>query len=150
MICDFVLLSKFFYESYPKDLYPEIAQKQSRPYIVILVEVKDKTFAVPLRSHIRHKHAFITDELRGCGLDFTKSVVISNPLFIDKSHRVLINKEESFKIYNNHDKIQTDFEQYLKDFIRAFIATKNENFKPTIVKYSSLIYFLKELGITAE
>ena len=146
MVYNFVLLSKLFYEKYPEELYPEIERKRMRPYIVILIEIEDKTFAVPLRHHISHKFAFFTDYKKGCGLDFTKSVVISNPLFIEKPYDINIAEYEYIEVIKNKKTIQTDFERYITAFKKLLI----ENPKHPIVKYSSLIYFLKELGISTE
>ena len=47
-------LSAGFYKDYDADTYPEIEHKGKRPYMVLLVKVGQNTFALPLRTNIRH------------------------------------------------------------------------------------------------
>lgn len=64
----FVFLSEDFYQRYPSSQYPEIEQKQTRPYIQVCVEINGTKFAIPLRSDIHHPHVLRQNEfdaLRG-------------------------------------------------------------------------------------
>lgn len=79
----FIFLTEEFYNNYPKDLYPELERKLDRPYILIHIIIDKYEFALPLRSHIKHKFAFITDNKNKCGIDFTKAVYISNKKYIE-------------------------------------------------------------------
>lgn len=58
---EYIFLSKQFYIDYDSINFPEIAHKQNRPYVMLLVQIEGVTLAVPFRSHITHKNAFITD-----------------------------------------------------------------------------------------
>ena len=70
-------LSKKFYSKYDKKNYPEIERKNDRPYVVILVKIKDNIFAIPFRTNIKHNacykfkkylsnyYRFINGELKG-------------------------------------------------------------------------------------
>lgn len=51
-------------------------------------------FVAPLRSHIRHHFAFITDEENGCGVDFSKVVVIKRAWYIDETQTPQIRQNE--------------------------------------------------------
>ena len=55
----YIFLTEQFYKDYEK--CPEIEQKRFRPYIMLLVKIDNLTFALPLRSHIKHPYAFFTD-----------------------------------------------------------------------------------------
>jgi protein AbiQ len=59
----YVFLSNQFYQQYNSSNCPEIEKKQNRPYIMLLVKIEDLTFAIPFRSNIRHKYAFMTDKV---------------------------------------------------------------------------------------
>lgn len=74
----FAFLSDTFFEDYPASRCPEIEQKRNRPYVVVFISVGERTFAIPMRSHIRHPHAFLTDKVNRCGVDYTKAVVITD------------------------------------------------------------------------
>ena len=91
----FAFLSDKFYEDYPANRYPEIEQKRNRPYVVVFITIGERIFAIPMRSHIRHPHAYLTDKVNQCGVDYTKAVVIideqkyidsvKQPLCVEKS-----------------------------------------------------------------
>lgn len=51
-------------------------------------------FVASLRSHIRHHFAFITDEENGCGVDFSKVVVIKRVWYIDETQTPKIRQNE--------------------------------------------------------
>jgi protein AbiQ len=75
-------LSNKFFSLYPEDKFPEIERKRNRPYLVIVIMTSIGKFAIPLRHHIGHNYAFFTDFAGRCGLDFTKTIVVSNDDFI--------------------------------------------------------------------
>lgn len=58
----FVFLSQKFYNTYPTLQYPEMEQKQNRPYIQVYVEIDGVQYAIPLRSDIHHPHVLWTDK----------------------------------------------------------------------------------------
>jgi len=51
-------LSEEFYNKYGVSDYPEIEHKVQRPYMVILVKIEDNTFALPLRTNIKHNSCY--------------------------------------------------------------------------------------------
>ncbi len=74
-------LTQKFYDDYPQSLYPEIEYKLGRPYVILLVKIRKKTFAIPFRTNIKHSSCYkfkstkrITNS--STGLDFSKAVVI--------------------------------------------------------------------------
>ena len=81
----FVFLSQEFYNTYPTSQYPEMEQKQNRPYIQVYVEIDGVQYAIPLRSDIHHPHVLWTDKKNHCGVDFFKAVVIKDESYIDLS-----------------------------------------------------------------
>ena len=81
----FVFLSQEFYNTYPMSQYPEMEQKQNRPYIQVYVEIDGVQYAIPLRSDIHHPHVLWTDKKKHCGVDFSKAVVIKDESYIDLS-----------------------------------------------------------------
>ena len=75
---DFVILhlTQQFYSDYPLSDYPQILRKDERPYTVFTVKIDGLDFAIPFRSHIKHNHAFITDNRNPedkCGIGGFKS-----------------------------------------------------------------------------
>lgn len=78
-----VFLSDKFYNTYPSAQYPEMEQKQNRPYIQVYVEIGGVQYAIPLRSDIHHPHVLWTDKANHCGVDFSKAVVIKDETYIE-------------------------------------------------------------------
>jgi len=138
-LLDFVFLSGKFYEDYKG--CKEIEQKATRPYIRIQIEIDGLLFGAPLRSSINHSYTFWTDKANRCGVDFSKSVVITTPdLYIDKSIKPYIRPNE-FDALRGKD-------HFLKEKLRKYIADyKKAKTNPGIprnarlLQYSTLQYF---------
>lgn len=142
----FVFLSKKFYDTYPTSQYPEMEQKQNRPYIQVCVEIDGVQYAIPLRSDIHHPHVLWTDKRNHCGVDFSKAVVITDESYIDSSIEPHLRQNEFDALRGKDFKIKTKMEKYIADYKKA----KNALDKPinqTLVKYSTLQYFEQEIGL---
>ena len=142
----FVFLSKKFYNTYPTSMYPEIEQKENRPYIQVCVEIDGVQYAIPLRSDIHHPHVLWTDKENNCGVDFSKAVVIKDEEYIDSVKEPHLRQNEFDALRGKDYKIQTKMAKYIADYKKA----KKDLSKPTnrtLVKYSTLQYFEKEIGL---
>jgi len=139
----YILLSEEFYKTYNEKKYQEILHKPSRPYVMLLVKIDNLTFAIPIRSHIKHKYGFITNKELNAGLDFTKAIVILKPEYISSKERITITKEEMIIISQSKGLIIRNFKTFLHTYKRKI----RNNLSETLLKYSSLQYFHKELGI---
>lgn len=134
-----VFLTEQFYAAYCG--CPEIEQKSTRPYIRVQVLINGVLWAIPLRSHIRHDYAIWTDKQNGCGLDFTKAVVIEKPAEYISGIKPHIRPDE-FKVLkriDNHAVIQK-LQQYIKTYKKAKEHLDVERNK-RLVQYSTLQYF---------
>ena len=76
MAFQFVHLTAQFFADYAG--CPEIEMKPDRPHLRVLVYSGSLCFAIPMRSHIAHPYAFMTDQANHCGLDYSKAVVITD------------------------------------------------------------------------
>lgn len=110
---------------------------------MLLVQIEDCTFAIPLRSHLRHKYGFITDKTSGSGLDFSKAVVITSNIYIKAQRKITIKENENILIVTHKAIIIKKFKSYLKRYIKN---VRNDVYK-THKNLSSLQYFHKELGL---
>ncbi|MDR1941168.1 MAG: hypothetical protein LBQ47_02470 [Endomicrobium sp.] len=113
---------------------------------MLIVKIENLTFAIPFRSNIRHKYAYMTDKVNACGIDYSKAVVILNPNHIDTLRKPIIRPQEHRALRGKEYVICKDFSKYLKDYKEAF---KN-NFQRAgyLYRFSALQYFHKELGLT--
>lgn len=138
-------LSAEFYRDYAD--CSELEHKVNRPYAVALVHYNNYDFAIPFRSHIRHKYAFFTTKDKDKGLDYTKAVPILKAEYIDNI-RVpqMIDKEERQALFNKAEQVEQELAAYIAKYIKARRKQHIEANK-MFCQYSSLQYFHKELGI---
>ena len=136
-----VKLSQNFYNRHKQDI--EILQKANRPYMMVLVAVGQKTFAIPFRSHIHHKYALWTDKKNRCGLDFTKAVLITSPDDIASSG-IQIRQNEFNAIKGKEHHIQKRFETFLNTYKKAY-HNQNISRNKILIQDSALQYFIHAL-----
>lgn len=139
------LLNPIFYKDYSKEKYPEICRKPSRPYIIIQVTINDLDFGIPLRSNINHPHAFITDEINNCGLDYSKTVVIKDSKYISNIiPNIRQNEWNIIKV--NEDYIKKGLINYINLYKKA-LQKDHIKRNQLLIKYSTLKYFHDALNI---
>ena len=136
------LLSEKFYEKYSKSIFSEIMDKgESRPYLVLLIEINNKTFGLPFRSNINHKYAFMIKNNRGLkeGIDFSKAVVLEKE-DIGRNARL---KSGNLKEVQKHiDLIIAMFKKYLNQFIEVSKLPKRNVYQERTFNMSTLKYFV--------
>jgi protein AbiQ len=142
-VLNVVFLSEKFYAAYSGCL--EIEQKDTRPYIRVQVLVNDVLWAIPLRSNIKHGYALWTNKEHGCGIDFTKAVVIEKPSEYISGTKPHIRPEE-FKVIKRMDNytVTQKLQQYIKTYKKAKEHLEVKRNKQ-IVQCSTLQYFEKYL-----
>lgn len=139
----YIFLTEEFYKDYAN--CPEIEQKRLRPYVMLIVQIDNLTFALPLRSHIKHSYAFITDEINSCGVDYSKAVVISKSEYIDNKRQPRIRSNEYKVLVSKERTVTQEFINYLADYKKA--VKERANRTSYTYKYCTLQYFHKELGL---
>ena len=136
-----VCLNSNFYNKYLDR--EEILKKQNRPYVIFVVNINNIDWAIPFRSNIRHKYAYMTDKINNNGIDFTKAVVIDINNDID-SQNVQIRQVEFNKIKGKEHVIKNDFQNFLKRFEKAINKPEISEHRK-ILMFSSLNYFIEEV-----
>lgn len=136
-------LSTAFYKDYPHSKYPEVESKINRPYIVLLVEINQIQFAIPLRTSIRHSYCYKfkksdrkTDS--ATGIDFSKAIVVTNKSYLGEETD--INDKEYLELQEKAFFIISKFKKYVLDYINFKKYGGNE-FVSKRYKYSTLNYF---------
>ena len=136
-----VCLNSNFYNKYLDK--EEILKKQNRPYVIFVVNINNIDWAIPFRSNIRHKYAYMTDKTNNNGIDFTKAVVIDINNDID-SQNVQIRQVEFNMIKGKEHVIKNDFQNFLKRFEKAINKPEISEHRK-ILMFSSLNYFIEEV-----
>lgn len=145
MAYQFLFLTSDFYADYAN--CTEIEQKPDRPHVRVLIRAKNLDFAIPMRSHIRHPHAFLTDKINACGLDYTKAVVITKPArYIDSITCPHIRQQEFDCLRGKEYIIERGMAKYIDTYKKALLRPDIPR-NATLLKYSTLQYFHKYIGV---
>ena len=135
----YIFLTNDFYKDYSD--CPEIEQKLSRPYIQVCVEIDNQIYAIPLRSNINHSYALWTNKRAKCGLDFSKTVLLTNPQkYICTNLQPYIRKEEFEALRGKEYLIKTKLIKYIKKYKKA-LQKRHIKANDDLCKYSTLQYF---------
>ena len=135
----YTFLSQLFYDEHVE--HTEIEQKVDRPYVQVIVEVGGVLFAIPMRSNIRHKHAFFTDKTNNCGLDFSKTVIITDAeTQLDRERKPFIREEEFRALIGKEYEVKTGLEKYIRTYKKAS-ARRDIPRNDMLCRFSTLQYF---------
>jgi protein AbiQ len=139
---------KFLTEQYYADYAhcTEMERKPLRPHMIVLVRAMGHDFAVPFRSHINHGYAFWTDRANGCGLDYSKAMIVDMARHVDNERRPVIRKEEFKMLIGKEGAIEQGLCRYIELYKKAHLAPENPR-NAIILRYSTLRYFHSEIGI---
>ena len=151
---DVFKLSQQFYDDYPHDKYPEMMEKESRPYNCLLIETDDYIMAIPYRSALNdnNKNAYrFTNSVRSIehasGLDYQKMVIITNTDYMEPTG-YSIDDDEYKETVQNIKRIVDEAVTYVREYINHYtVKPMNRHDFGRAYRYSTLQYFHKELGI---
>ncbi|MFC0323681.1 type III toxin-antitoxin system TenpIN family toxin [Gallibacterium melopsittaci] len=117
-----LLSQDFFVNKAP--MLNEILEKDHRPYCVLLVQVKNLHFALPLRTNLpqpeNDKICFKTihnDKGGYKGIDFTKAIIVDLHNDIMNTNIQLRDKQEFLCIQGNVKKIIRNFKKFVERYI---------------------------------
>ncbi len=142
-------LSPDFFKDYNPIDFPEIENKQNRPYMVLVIKIENNTFALPLRTNIRHNYGYKfknsnRETESSSGIDYTKAVIVNNQKYIGEE--TFINSSEYIEIDRYKNSIVSGFKRYLDGYIN-FWKNGGNSYSAKRYQYSTLQYFHAELGL---
>ncbi|WP_028301839.1 type III toxin-antitoxin system TenpIN family toxin [Oceanospirillum beijerinckii] len=124
---------------------------KTRGYGVVIISINDLTFAIPLRSNIRHSAAYITvrgsqNGVKGKGLDFSKALLITDEKYISAELFKTPSAEHTRLMEKEHFVTQK-FEKYVQKYIKAMARKDRNILNSPEFRYSTLINYHAELGV---
>ena len=130
------------------------ASGKTRGYGVVVISIKDLTFAIPLRSNIRHSAAYITvrgnrSGIKGKGLDFSKARLITDERYIS-SELFKIPAAEHQRLLAKEHFVTQKFERYVAKYIRAVSRNDTHILNSSEYRYTTLINYHGHLGLDSE
>lgn len=154
-VADVYLLSQKFLQDYPQDEYPEIMQKQGRPYSCLIIDTHDDYYiCLPFRSSITHKQAFLfkntqRSQQSHSGLDYKKMVLIKDEEYFDRTVTAMVDDDEFVEAMKNLDKIASEASAYLDGYIAHITGSRSLHPREFDRRYrfSTLPYFHDVIGL---
>jgi len=124
---------------------------KTRGYGVVVIQLNQLTFAIPLRTNIKHSAAYITLKsnqpgVKGKGLDFSKALLISDPAYVaDVPFKI---PPAEFKKLRGKERFITEkFEKYVKHYIEAVQHQDENRLSEHEYRFTTLINYHQELGL---
>ena len=145
------LLSNEFYAKYNNTIFPEMEEKASRPFLVLLVVIENNKFAIPFRTNVKHKYCykFINTNRytnSSTALDFSKAVIVNDESFIGVEAK--IDQREFVELSSKSIFIMNKFKNFVSKYKKIMQnPDKNKYEYELLKKYSTLKYFHEELGL---
>ncbi len=115
---------------------------KTRGYGVVMIDINNLTFGIPLRSNTKHKNCFKIKKNKS--LDYTKAVLIEHISYIGDSF--LISPDEYKAIQEKSHYIQTSFEKYVEKYIEN-VRKENHSALNREYRFTTLINYHKQLGL---
>lgn len=119
------------------------AMAKNRPHAIVLIDVEGLRFAIPLRTHLKHRQGFKT--INQAGLDFSKALLIFEPRDISRDIK-LESSEEFSKIVDSESIIIKKFTKYVENYISA-VRKGNTSELDRDYRYSTLVNYHRQLNI---
>lgn len=125
-------------------------ENKTRGYGIAVVEIKGLTFAIPLRSCINHKAAYLTvthsNKGNKKGLDFSKALLIRDNSYIS-NEIYKIDKEEHKKLQGKEKFITDKFNKYIARYIDAVNKSDKNILHSQEYRYTTLRNYHIDLGL---
>ena len=143
-------LSKDFYNEYSLYDFKEMIKKESRPFLVLLIKIKDLTFAIPFRSNVKHDYCYkFKNSTRytktSTALDFSKAIIIKEERYLENT--ATIDKKEYIELSSKFYFIFHKFEKFVYKYIQVISKFPKSSYEYKRMSFCTLQYFHKELGI---
>lgn len=125
-----------------------------RGHGIVQIQLHGLTFAIPVRSHIRHNDCHIIErdkgrnDIRGMGLDYSKAMLITDPTYVSADIFLLRNKKAAKDLLSKEAHVTKQFSQYVERYVEA-IRKNDKNILRRDYRFSTLINYHTELGLAA-
>lgn len=116
--------------------------EKKRGYGIVLIQLNNLRFGIPLRSHISHSACFKTVGTKG--LDFSKAVLLAKDEYVSDTP-FMIPTAEFVKIKDRTHFIQNKFSKYVEKYVQSVKKQDINVLKE--YRFSTLRNYHVELGI---
>ena len=124
-----------------------------RGHGIVQIQIGDSlTFAIPVRSNIKHKGSFILEVssvkgIKGMGLDYSKAMLIKNTQHVSAEVFVLRTKAAGKKLLGKESHITSMFKAYVDKYIAAVKANDQHILNSLEYRHTTLVNYHTEFGL---
>jgi protein AbiQ len=126
---------------------------KTRGHGIVKVLMNDLTFAIPVRSNIRHDASLILEvnrhirAVKGMGLDYSKALLIRDQEHISDDVFVLKSKSAGKKLLGKESHLEKHFTEYVGKYIKAIKDNEKNIITSREYEFTTLINYHAELGL---
>ncbi|MCA0892847.1 type III toxin-antitoxin system TenpIN family toxin [Microbulbifer agarilyticus] len=124
-----------------------------RGHGVVQISVNSLTFAIPVRSYIKHNASFILEvnrqrrDVKGMGLDYSKALLITKAEHISTSTFLLKSKAAGKKLVDKEAHVTAQFNKYVEKYTSAVQKADRRILQSPEYRFTTLINYHCELGL---
>lgn len=129
-----------------------LVNNKIRGHGIVQIQLNGLTFAIPVRSHIRHDDCYIIErdtgknDVRGMGLDYSKAMLITDKSYISAQVFLLKNKKAAKDLLSKEAHVTKQFAKYVDRYVEA-IRKNDQNILRRDYCFTTLINYHAELGV---
>lgn len=129
------------------------SQGKVRGHGVVQISINNLTFAIPVRSFIKHGASLILEvnrnnrAVKGMGLDYSKALLIKKESHVSSNVFVLKSKSAGKKLVGKEAHVTSQFTKYVEKYISAIQKPDNRVLKSPEYRFTTLINYHSELGL---
>lgn len=148
-------MSQSFFDDYPSHLFPELLQKQARPYACLCLTLEEGILAcIPYRTSMHHANGYrFRDSERSrkhaSGLDYSKVILFKDSHYLSDGEVAIVDRDEYAETRLNIDKIAKELKYYIDRYVVHHKGIKSLHRRQYERDYafSTLPYFHDALGL---
>ena len=124
-----------------------------RGHGVVTISIRNLTFAIPVRSFIKHKASFILQVdrssrfIKGMGLDYSKALLIRDDAHISDDVFVLRSKTAGKKLVGKEVHVTKQFTHYVDKYVLAVTKGDGNILNSLEYRFTTLINYHHELNL---
>lgn len=130
-------------------------KEKVRGYGIVVVQVDNLNFAIPLRSNANKKASYIikkgkTKKDKSEGLDYSKALLIRSGKKDILDIPFKVSSEKNKKLNGKGKFIRASFEKYVNKYVKAVEKCDQNILNSSSYMYSTLVNYHSELGLDKE
>lgn len=126
---------------------------KTRGHGIVKITINGLTFAIPVRSYIKHNASYILEvnrqdrTIKGMGLDYSKALLIRDDSHVTDDVFVLRNKKSGKKLIGKEEHITSQFQKYVEKYIDAVKRNDANILNSFEYRFTTLVNYHTELGL---